>query len=200
MLTDKQLETLAVKMKVPLERICFKDELKEKPLKYNKFYIINSEDEIDEASGIRNEGAHWTAFQVNKTKNGTIEPMYFDSYGIGAAECVKDYIGQYVPYNKKDVQSLMGNMCGWYCMAWGHFINSFKGRTGSIYHDTEEFLEHFDDLNNSCNFKKNEYILKLFFQAENPSLRKDVEVLDIDEITGGDTDKIRIPLPLGKFR
>ena len=200
MLTDRQLETLAVKMKVPLERICFKDELKEKPLKYNKLYIINSEDEIDEATGVRNEGAHWTAFQVNKTKNGTIEPMYFDSYGIGAAECVKDYIGQYVPYNKKDVQSICGNMCGWYCMAWAHFINSYKGRTGSIYHDTEEFLEHFDDLNNSCDFKKNEYCLKLFFQAENPSLRKDIEVLDIDEITGGDNDKIRIPLPLGKFR
>ena len=91
-------------------------------------------------------------------------------------------------------------MCPIIKKAWAHFINSYKGRTGSIYHDTEEFLEHFDDLNNSCDFKKNEYVLKLFFQAENPSLRKDIEVLDIDEITGGDNDKIRIPLPLGKFR
>jgi len=200
MLTDRQLETLAVKMKVPLERICFKDELKEKPLKYNRFYIINMQDELDDETGERNEGTHWTAFQVNKTKKGTIEPMYVDSYGIPPPESVKDYIGCYVPYNKKDIQSLMGNMCGWYCMAWGHFINSFKGRTGSIYHDTEDFLDHFDDLNNSCDFKKNEYCLKLFFQSENPSLRKDIDVLDIDDITGGDDDKIRIPLPLGRFK
>ena len=74
-----------------------------------------------------------------------------------------------------------------------------KGRSGSIYHDTEEFLDHFDDLNHSCDFKKNEYILKLFFQSDNPSLKKDIEVIDIDEITSGNEDKIRIPLPLGKI-
>jgi len=45
----------------------------------------------------------------------------------------------------------------------------------------------FDDLNKSVDFKKNEYILKHFFRSEDPSLRKEIDVIKpTDSITGED--------------
>jgi hypothetical protein len=81
-----------------------------------------------------------------------------------------------IPFNTKDIQSLMANACGWYCVAYLHYIFNFTHRTTDIYMDTEQFLSYFDDLNKSFDFKKNEYILKHFFQAEDPSLRKAIDV------------------------
>ena len=68
-------------MSIPLERCCFKSELEEEPLKYNRSYIINLEDEFDK-NGERNTGTHYTCFQVNKYANGKTEPINFDSYGV----------------------------------------------------------------------------------------------------------------------
>jgi len=199
MLTDRQLDELCVKMKIPIERICFKDKLSQQPLKYNRAYIINLEDMKDEL-GEQNDGSHWTAFQVQKTKNGKLLPMYFDSYGMPPPKDVIDFIGQYVPYSKIDIQSLMADYCGYACAAWLHYINAFHERTGDIYIDTGHFLEMFDDLNESCDFKKNEYIIKLFFQSEELALRKEIDVglgADIDEISKDDRN-IVISTPLGE--
>ena len=51
MLTDSDLIDLAKRMKFKLARVCFKDELSEEPLEYNKGYIINLEDEFNEETG-----------------------------------------------------------------------------------------------------------------------------------------------------
>ena len=58
MLTDVQLKSMAEKMRIPLETVCFKNELP--PLKYNRSYIVNMQDESSE------EGAEKSA-QVNAT-------------------------------------------------------------------------------------------------------------------------------------
>ena len=44
MLTDVQLESMAEKMRIPLEGVYFKDQLPK--LKYNRAYIVNMMDEI----------------------------------------------------------------------------------------------------------------------------------------------------------
>jgi len=45
----------------------------------------------------------------------------------------------------------------------------------------------FDDLNEKVDWKKNEYILKHFFQPKDPRLRREIDVLvDTDKITGQD--------------
>ena len=185
MLTDIQLKQLCEKMEVDLEGVYFKDQLPKK-IKANKAYIINLENALDEY-GNQNDGSHWTCLQVNKYPNGKVEPFYFDSYGSPPPENVKKVVkntfGQTLPYNQKDIQSLMNNACGFYCCALLHFINTSKYRSKNFYQDIENFLGMFDDLNESVDWKKNEYILKHFFQPSDPALRKAIEI---------DTQPVRI--------
>jgi hypothetical protein len=194
MLTNHQIEDLAKRMKVPLEYVGFKSDLPKK-LKTNRSYIINLDDEIDKGTGVRSGGTHWTCFQIMEYPNGKKEGIYFDSYGAGPPEIVKERVMNSfklgLPHNKKDVQSLLNEACGWYCLAFLHFINEFPKRTKSLYWDTEAFLGLFEDLNESIDFKKNEYILKMFFQSSDPSERKPIEVIsNPNNITGGCNDKI----------
>ena len=170
-LTNIEIEELAKRLNVPLERCCFKTELDEEPLVYNRSYIINMEDEFD-SNGVRNKGSHYTAFQVNKYVNGKIEAIYFDSFGVGCPnEVLKFCKLKTIPYNTKDIQSLMNEACGWYCLAFLHYINVYPQRTQSLYDDCEHFTDLFNDLNKSTDFKYNEWMLKLFFQSSNKELR-----------------------------
>jgi len=175
MLTNIQIEELCGKMDIPLEACVFKSNLKELKLKYNRSYIINLENELGE-DGERNDGSHWCALQVDKYKNGKVQGIWFDPFSVAPPKEVVDFVGGELPYNKKDIQSLMNNACGWYCCAFLHFINAFPQRSGDLYTDTEGFLSLFEDLNTSCDFKKNEFILKHFFQASDPALRTPVSV------------------------
>ena len=192
MLTDSQIEELCVRMNIPLatnKGIAFKDEIKAKDLEYNKSYFVNLEDEYD-SEGRLNSGSHWTCFQIAKYPSGEIAPVYFDPFGIGPPENIKEEVMKFckkkLPFTTKDIQSMMANACGWYCCAYLHFINNFSHRTMDIYEDTELFLSYFDDLNKSADFMKNEFILKQFFQAKDPNLRRPITTIadiNIDEIT-----------------
>jgi hypothetical protein len=203
-LTDSQIIELARKMSVPLAEVCFKDEL-ESPLEFNKCYIINIEDSIDE-NGHPNDGTHWVFLQNNKYPNNKIESIYFDPYGKPPPENVKKVVKQTtkqqgLPFTEVDIQSLMNNACGFYCLAIGHFVNASQYRSGDLYSDVNSFLEMFDDLNKSVDFKKNEYILKHFFRSADPSLRKEIDVIKpVDSITSEDTkggiDGFRIPVDI----
>jgi len=189
MLTNEQIEQLSPKMGIPLAGVFFKDELPRK-LEYNKSYFINLQDST-ELDGSENDGTHWCFLQVNKYPSGKIEPFFFDPYGQAPSEniisFVKNNCAKYLPYSKKDIQSLMNNACGYYCLALSHFINSNPLKTGDMYEDVERFLEMFDDLNEKVDWKKNEYILKHFFQPKDPRLRREIDVLvDTDKITGQD--------------
>lgn len=189
MLTNTQIEDLAQRMKIPLEFCGFKSDLPKK-LKTNRAYIINLDDEEDEGTGIKSSGSHWTTFQVMEYPNGKKEAIYVDSYGSPPPEIVKKLVisnfGLKLPYNTKDIQSLMNQACGWYCLAFLHFINAFPQRSKNLYWDTETFLDMFEDLNKSIDWKKNEYILKMFFQPEDETKRKQIEVFaDPDDITDG---------------
>jgi len=164
MLTNYQLMDIASAMKFPLEKVCFKDELCKEPLKYNACYIINSQNSEDE-QGEDNQGAHWIALYVEKTKDGKVHPQYFDSYGIAPAKEITDFVGRYVPYCTKDIQSILDSVCGFFCLAFCFFVSKSRFRTGNIYQDTETFLELFKDLNVSHDFKQNEWVLQQFFNT-----------------------------------
>jgi len=197
MLTNHQIEFLAEKMSVPLAYCGFKDRLPER-LQTNKAYIVNLDDSVCKDTGIASQGTHWTGLFVAEYPTGKQEAMWFDSYGAPPPEIVKkrvrDNFRLGLPYNTKDIQSLMNQACGWYVLAWLHFITAYKGRTGRLYQDTEEFLSLFQDLGTSVDWKQNEFILKLFFQPEDPRERKDIEVLgDPNSITDGDTQELFAP-------
>jgi len=193
-LSNDQLFNLAKKMNVPLVFADFKDQLKYHKLKHNKFYIVNLEDEYNQ-DGKPNEGSHWTCFQSNRYPNGKIENVYMDSMGMPAPIEVQEFLHQKeVPYNKKNIQSIVADICGYYCLGFGHFINDFKGRTGDLYSDTNHFLDLFEDLDKSVDFKKNEFILKHFFRSSDPKERLPISVEN--NITGGNTDNITLPVDI----
>lgn len=187
-LTDSQITDLCKKMGIPLGGIVFKDELLS-PLEYNKTYFVNLQDSTDE-DGNENEGTHWTLLHITKYPNNKIESIYFDPYGVAPSINIKKTVEETtkqkgLPHTEKDIQSLMNNACGWYCLALGHFINKSSYRSGSLYHDVECFMDMFEDLNKSVDFKKNEYILKHFFRSEDPSLRKPIEIITSQDEKGG---------------
>ena len=206
MLTDRQIDDLAERMKIPLEGCFFKDELP-KRLNVNKVYIINLQDSEND-DGDQNMGTHWTMAYIRETPNGTIQPLYFDPYGCPPPENVKNIIekqcNKKCPYSHKDIQSLMNNACGFYCLALAHFICASKYRSNDLYTDYDMFLDMFDDLNSSIDWKKNEYILKMFFLSEDPSQRKDIDVFQkhdfydkiLDEDEKGGKDIMKVPVDI----
>lgn len=194
-LTDSQITNLCKRMDIPLAGILFKDEL-HAPLEYNKAYFVNLEDSLDE-NGNENDGTHWTYLQLTKYPNGKIERIFFDPYGAPPSENIKKSVEETtktkgLPHTEKDIQSLMNNACGYYCLALGHFINASKFRSGSLYDDVSCFMDMFEDLNKSVDFKKNEYILKHFFRSEDPSMRREVDVITSQDEKGG-IDAFKIP-------
>ena len=201
-LTDSQITELAKRMRIPLADIVFKDEL-HAPLEFNKAYIVNLQDSTDD-NGNDNDGTHWTFLQLVKYPNGKIEKIFFDPYGAPPSAHIKKVVEETtkskgLPFTEKDVQSLMNNACGWFCLAIGHFINASQFRTGSLYDDVSCFMDMFDDLNTSVDFKKNEYILKHFFRSEDPSLRKEIDVITSQDEKGGvdafnNPNMIKIPV------
>jgi len=198
-LTDVALRELCKRMEIPIADICFKDELPNK-LEFNKAYIINLEDEYDE-DGKKNGGTHWVCLQINKYPNDKVEGIYFDPYGVGKPSDVKKAvmrtIGKNIPETTKDIQSLMNNACGWYCCALLHFINSSQYRSKDLFTDVSTFLDMFDDLNESVDFKKNEYILKHFFRSSDPKKRGAIDI-DLEPIVekeeGNRLDLTKIPV------
>jgi hypothetical protein len=189
-------------MQIPLADIVFKDEL-HTPLEYNKAYFVNLEDSHNE-DGSENDGTHWTYLQLVKYPNGNIAKIFFDPYGAPPSENIKKVVKETtktegLPYTEKDIQSLMNNACGWYCLALGHFINASKYRSGYLYDDVNCFMDMFEDLNKSIDFKKNEYILKHFFRSEDPTLRNEIDVITSQDEKGGidafkDPNMIKIPV------
>ena len=176
-LTDSQLKDLAKKMNIPLAGVYFKDDIPS--IEYNKAYIINSEDQYDE-DGTPNGGSHWTCFYIKEYPNKKVEGIFLDPFGVDKPVAVKKSIqkklNKDIPNTTKNIQSLMANCCGYYCLAFLHFITSSSYRTKNLYDDVGLFLDLFDDLDKSVDFKKNEYILKHFFRSEDVNKRVPIEV------------------------
>ena len=198
MLNNFQMLELAPKMGIPLKGVYFKDELKADDLEVGKSYVINLSDEKDE-DGDQNLGTHWVALHIGKL-DGKICPMYFDPYGVGAPEDIKKIVQKRfkkeIAHTTKNVQSIVSDACGWFCMAYLHFINKFYNRTGNILMDTALFLDLFEDLDKSTDWKKNEFILKLFFQEPGKGaegMDKIFKVVNPNDITKND-DKITVPI------
>ena len=171
MLSDKEIFQLAKMMNVPLEFCNYKDKLPQK-LELNKGYIINMQSSTEDE-----DGSHWTCFiSVDYPLMKTVHSYYFDSFGQPPPEIVNDRImdnyGHKPKYNTKDIQSLIADCCGYYALAFLYWITVYESTSGELYKDAKEFESLFDDLNKSRDFKKNEYVLQLFFRPASKELRE----------------------------
>jgi len=174
-LSDIQIKDLAKRMGVELAFCGFKNELLIQKKRPNCAYILNMEDEFD-SDGTPNSGSHWVCLVLIKHPNGRKDSCYFDSYGAPPPESVKKFVGKDVPYSSKDIQSLMGSVCGYYCLAFAYWCLSYDHRTCNLCEDAQSFTDLFEDLNVSTEWKKNEWLLKHFFQSADPGKRKPINV------------------------
>ena len=127
-----------------------------------------------------------------------------DPFGVQPPENLKKIVEKRykrkINYTTKDIQSLMDSVCGWYCCAYLHFIYNFPTRTKNILYDTAIWLDFFHDLNIETDYKKNIFMLKLFFQEQGKKFKgledifKDETLEDIydNRITDGDKDDIKV--------
>lgn len=200
-LSDKQLHILAKRMHFPIAGCYWKDELQPADLKQGTNYIINLESEFDD-DGNPNSGSHWTCLVITK-RSGAVFPMYFDSFGLPPPQHLVDIVQKRfkkrVNWTEKNIQSMVTGVCGYYVAAYLHFISAFPQRTGDILTDSALFLEMFNDLNEVSDYRKNEWMLRLFFQSGDGKLRglektlmNDDDRFDFSNITQGKDEKIDV--------
>ena len=160
MLSNHDITSLVIKMNIPNFKGCFyKNTLKK--VEPNSSYIINLNSELDE-NGNRNSGSHWTCLVTDDVKRA----IYFDSYGEREPVEIKNLLksNQYkLGHTSKNIQSLMSNLCGFFCLAFIYFLSISKFRTKNIINDASIFLDLFEDLDLINDVYKNEFILSLFF-------------------------------------
>jgi hypothetical protein len=160
MLSNYDLEELVIKMGIKNFKGCFyKDTLK--TIEASTSYIINLNSEFNEKNE-RNAGSHWVALMTDDLQKA----IYFDSYGEKEPNEIKNLLksNQYkIAHTTKNIQSLMSNLCGFFCLAFIYFLSVSKYRTKNIINDASIFLDLYEDLDLISDIYKNEFILSLFF-------------------------------------
>jgi hypothetical protein len=75
--------------------------------------------------------------------------IYFDSYGekepneiMNLLKCSQYKLG----HTSKNIQSLMSNLCGFFCLSFIYFLSVSKFRTKNIINDASIYLYLFEDL------------------------------------------------------
>jgi len=160
MLSNFDIDELVIKMGINNFKGCFyKDTLKK--IEPSSSYIINLNSEFNEKHE-RNAGSHWVALITDDLKKA----IYMDSYGEKEPNEIKNLLksNQYkIAHTSKNIQSLMSNLCGFFCLAFIYFLSVSKYRTKNIINDASIFLGLFEDLDLFSDIYKNEFVLSLFF-------------------------------------
>jgi len=100
-LSNFELIELAKQYNIPLSGVYNRDSIPNHLP--NGYYILN----LDRQSGA---GTHWVAIYKSNKMN-----FYFDSFGFDAPIQVSQALGKYF-YNKKIIQSINSNSCGWWAL------------------------------------------------------------------------------------
>jgi hypothetical protein len=160
MLSNHDIDELVTKMGISNFKGCFyKDKLTK--IQPNSSYIINLNSELNE-KGNRNTGSHWCCLVTDDMK----QCIYFDSYGEREPVEIRNLLKskQYsIAHTSKNIQSLMSNLCGFFCLSFIYFLSVSKYRTKNIINDASIYLDLFEDLDKINDVYKNEFVLSLFF-------------------------------------
>lgn len=131
MLSNFDLYDLADEYSLTLDDICHKNNITNNKKKTNMNIIINLQDSN------KGNGTHWVCL-VKKDNNY----VYFDSFGAQPPKVIQQYCKRNLGYNNYIVQNLNTETCGYYCIAFIHYIRSHKG---GIYELANEFINLFED-------------------------------------------------------
>ena len=150
-LSNSDLISICIKLKLKLVGVYMKDELNNNVIQGN--YIINLQNHNE-------NGSHWTAFI--KDKNNI---YYYDSFGVFPPQNEYDIFrkeSDNIYYNTSDHQNIDSTSCGWFCIAFLYYMNTTKGPMLNR-------MKKFDKKFNKKNTKYNEidlknYIDKIYFK------------------------------------
>ena len=141
-LSDLNIRNYVEKLKLPLENILMRDEIKDNL--HVGFYIIN----LDTSN---NEGTHWTVCYAHPLKS-----YYFDSYGFLPPLELERKIKPFL-YNDKDIQDWNSEACGWFCIAFIKFLYDKSDKEMAF----KEFLKLFSNNTKENDKKLKEYLKDL---------------------------------------
>lgn len=116
--TDKQLWHLADKLNIPLNEICFKNELCTEMPFYGG-YIINM-------ANSDSQGTHWISCWL---ENRNESCCYFDSFGIEPPIEVIEFCNRWnhnILLSEKEIQNINSGHCGQYCIDFLLFMSKSK--------------------------------------------------------------------------
>jgi hypothetical protein len=117
LLSNLDIEELAKEFKINLIACVSKDMLSRLPVK-NGGYIIN----LDNSGSA---GTHWVALYIDNS-----DACYWDSFGmVGPLQVLKFCKNKHLIHNKDQIQNLNQSACGYYCIAFLHFMNKAKKNT-----------------------------------------------------------------------
>ena len=160
MLSNFDLEDLAMFYNLPLVAVTMKDEL---PTKVKDgCYIINLQ------SSTSGNGTHWLGLFIHKNN-----AYFFDSFGcppsIEIMKFVRNRKGCHLYYNNFIIQDLKSENCGWFALAfllWCYSYILFSKDMKNMFND---FVSSFVE-----DTKENDKILKEFFETSVKSNRPPV--------------------------
>jgi hypothetical protein len=148
-LSNSDLYSIAIKLKIKLVGIYMKDEVKA-PLSQG-CYIINLEN--------HNEGgSHWTAFIKDRN-----DIYYYDSFGVVPPENIYDIFkidSQNIYYNTSDDQNFDATSCGWWSIAFLYYMTNSKGSMLDRMKKFDKKFRRKDTKLNEIDLKK--YINKIY--------------------------------------
>ena len=153
MLSNVDLQNLAIHYHIDLVDICMKNELPKKVVDGN--YIINLQNS-EAPDGSFNPGTHWLALVIQGKK-----ACFCDSFGCPPAKEICDYIkkrkGCRLAYNNWDIQDMRSENCGYFALSFLIYMeNSLKSDIFGKFNDYVNIYE--DDT------IRNDAILKDFFR------------------------------------
>lgn len=142
-----ELEDISKRLNINLVGVFSKDKLPDKM--FVGGYIINMENHDI------GQGTHWTALYITE-KNVII---YFDSFGLPPPREIKQFIN-YKPLaiNTRQIQDINSTMCGYFCLMFLKYIETYKNHKKGLYEIYDDFLNLF-----RRDKKRNDEIVKSYF-------------------------------------
>ena len=144
-LSNYDISDICDYLKIPLIKIISKNELNGTPK--NGGYIVNLQ------SSNAGDGTHWVCFYVR----GDIA-VYFDSFGeVPPIEVINFLTNKNIYYNDLHIQDFNDDSCGFYCVAFLHYMDNHKGNLKVL---SKKFTDFFDPIIQTNNVK----ILQKYFK------------------------------------